>query len=160
MLDHAFGRLEWPPPLRQGAAVLASRLVHHLEPALHLERLEAMPVLLVNDFDDHLVPRPCIEALRRAAPAATTFHLVESGHVRPGNAELIAEMTELVFAWSDAVATRAGAGNRGRAGHRIPSIHQHLHQAALNIVDLQREPYRSHVKRAAVEPPRPVSRAT
>lgn len=74
----------------------------------------------MNDFDDHLVPRPCIEALHRAAPPATTFHLVESGHVRPGNGELIAEMTELVFAWSDAVATRAGAGTeneRATASH-------------------------------------------
>ncbi len=83
---------------------LASHLVQDFEPARNLGRLEATPVLLVNDLDDHLVPRACVEALHRAAPPGATVHIVKTGHVRPKKAELIAELTQLVFAWSDTVA--------------------------------------------------------
>jgi hypothetical protein len=31
-------------------------------------------------------------------------HLVKTGHVRPKKAELVADLTQLVFAWSDTLA--------------------------------------------------------
>jgi hypothetical protein len=101
MFERALSRLEWPPLLRQGGARLASHLVQDFEPVNHLRRLESMPVLLVNDVEDHLVPRQCVEALHRAAPPGATSRLIKSGHVRPKNEQLIADLTELVFAWSD-----------------------------------------------------------
>ena len=104
MFEHALARLEWPVPLRAGAVALASHLAQGFEPARHLGGLEATPVLLVNDLDDHLVPRQCVEALHRAAPPGATVHLVKTGHVRPKKAELIAELTQLVFTWSDTLA--------------------------------------------------------
>ena len=104
MFEHALTRLEWPLLLRRGAVKLASHLVRDFEPANRLQRIESMPVLLVNDLQDHLVPRQCVEALHRAAPAGATFRLIESGHVRPKNEQLIADLTELVFVWSDTLA--------------------------------------------------------
>jgi fermentation-respiration switch protein FrsA (DUF1100 family) len=103
VFEHALTRLEWPHFLRRGAVKVASHLVRDFEPANRLQSLE-MPVLLVNDLDDHLVPRQCVEALHRSAPAGATSRLIESGHVRPKNEQLIADLTKLVFVWSDTLA--------------------------------------------------------
>jgi pimeloyl-ACP methyl ester carboxylesterase len=103
MLEHALTRVEWPAPVRGGAVAVASHLVQGFEPARHLSDLDT-PVLLVNDLDDHFVPRDCVEALHRAAPPGATVHLVQTGHVQPKEDELIAELTQLVSAWSDTLA--------------------------------------------------------
>jgi dienelactone hydrolase len=110
LLEHSFRRLEWPGPVCRGAAGIAYRLVHHLDPALHLGRLDTVPVLLVNTPDDHLVPAPCIEALHRAAPVTATIRMVDGGHVLSRNPALVAKMTDLVFAWVDEFASAPAEG--------------------------------------------------
>ena len=110
MFERTLSRLEWPPAVRPAAVRLATHLVQDFEPVNHLRRLESMPVLLVNDVEDHFVPRQCVEALHRAALPGATFRLIESGHIRPKNEQLIAELTELVFAWSDTLG-QAGLPN-------------------------------------------------
>lgn len=102
MLERAIGGASWPAPARWGVARLASFLARSFEPSDHLGRLPPeMPLLLVNSFDDELVPRPCIESLHRAAGSRATIHVIEGGHVRPDREERISELVALVLAWAE-----------------------------------------------------------
>jgi hypothetical protein len=101
MLERAIAGASWPAPARWGLGRLARALARPYEPADHLERLPPeMPLLLVNSFEDELVPRPCIESLHRAAGSRATIHVIEGGHVRPDREERISELVALVLAWA------------------------------------------------------------
>ena len=65
-----------------------------------MPRLAGVPLLILNDMDDALVPRATISALHAAAPPGARIETVTGGHVRPDADRLIAELVARVIAWS------------------------------------------------------------
>ena len=103
-LDLVIGKLlsgaRWAPPARALAQWWLSRLVKPYEPVDHLPRLAGVPLLILNDMEDAIVPRASIEALHAAAPAGARIDVISGGHVRPDADQLIAELVARVIAWS------------------------------------------------------------
>ncbi|HWN81109.1 MAG TPA: alpha/beta hydrolase, partial [Candidatus Udaeobacter sp.] len=100
VLGQLLARARWAPPARAFAHWLLARQVRPYEPVDHLPRLAGMPLLILNDMEDAIVPRASIEALHAAAPSGARIELIAGGHVRPDADQLIAELVARVIAWS------------------------------------------------------------
>jgi pimeloyl-ACP methyl ester carboxylesterase len=100
VLGQLLARAHWAPPARAFAHWILARLVRPYEPVDHLPRLAGMPLLILNDLEDAIVPRASIEALHAAAPPGARIEMIAGGHVRPDADQLIAELVARVIAWS------------------------------------------------------------
>jgi pimeloyl-ACP methyl ester carboxylesterase len=100
VLDHVLAGARWGRPARAFAHRLLARLVQPYEPVDHLPRLAGMPLLILNDMDDALVPQAAIPALHAAAPPGARIETVTGGHVRPDADQLIADLVARVIAWA------------------------------------------------------------
>jgi hypothetical protein len=100
VLGQLLARAHWAPPARAFAHWILARLVRPYEPVDHLPRLASMPLLILNDMEDAIVPQASIAALHAAAPPGARIESVSGGHVRPDADQLIAELVARVIAWS------------------------------------------------------------
>jgi pimeloyl-ACP methyl ester carboxylesterase len=100
VIAHVLSKARWAPPARACAQWLLSRVVRPYEPIDHLPRLAGVPLLILNDMEDALVPQATISALHAAAPPGAQIEAVTGGHVRPDADQLIAELVARVIAWS------------------------------------------------------------
>ncbi len=100
LLAKVLAGARWPRPARALAHRLLSGLASPYEPERHLPRLAGMPLFILNDMEDPLIPRASIEALHAAAPSGATIERISGGHVRPDAPELITDLVARVIAWS------------------------------------------------------------
>jgi pimeloyl-ACP methyl ester carboxylesterase len=93
-------RARWSAAPRAIAHRILARMVRPYEPTDHLPRLAGVPLLILNDMEDTVIPRASIDALLAAAPPGTRVEEVTGGHVHPDKNQLIAELVARVISWS------------------------------------------------------------
>jgi dienelactone hydrolase len=90
-----YGGIERFPKVLSAAGAV---LLHPFEPTRWIGRVSPSRVILVNGSGDVRIPRPCVDALLRAARDPKEMIWVDAGHLHPDNEELIRRLTEEVEA--------------------------------------------------------------
>ncbi len=100
LVRHALEGRVRPGALRAFLAAYVARLVHPLEPALHLERAVRVPTLIISAGADEWLHPSGVAMLETGIPAASIVRH-GGGHVLPKQRELIAEISRDVMGWLD-----------------------------------------------------------
>jgi hypothetical protein len=77
-------------------SVLGTVILHPFEPTRWVGSISPRPVTLINSRGDERMPTACVEALYEAAWEPKRMIWIESRHLHPTNARLIARLTREV----------------------------------------------------------------
>jgi hypothetical protein len=102
LLESELRRLHWPTWAARPAAALGYRMVRPLEPTLHSEVANRIPVLLVSAAADERLPGPCVAALHEALPGAQSVWL-DGRHVRPDRGDMLEPLVREVVQWLERI---------------------------------------------------------
>ena len=119
LLETGLEREQIPAVLAAPLAALGSRLVRPLEPSLHVGAAARLPVLLINGEADEFLPRAAVRRLQQGLPHARV-RWRPGPHLRPGRAQLIADLASEVVGWLETLPRGARSPRPGRPGARHP----------------------------------------
>lgn len=95
---HAYHDLG-PPPLVRALGTAVAWIVAPLEPTRYVDDIAPRPLLMVNATGDRLVPAASAVSLYRAAERPKRLEWIATGHVMPGDRDVVVRLLQVTLAW-------------------------------------------------------------